>query len=259
MSYSSLSARINTSKSMDCINPFYPNFVQLDDNNVRKCALSVNQIVYSENAIVFLHMRTCPYTLPIYPIWDAAIKELINLKEIQVIQIDKDAVLYLKEHGSPLYNNLLSEYQGYEGRRILFPTILYFKRGKKYMLQIENLRNKSVKEAKEALLQFVYYHTFKNHMSPKSQTSSELSARKSSSRTTSTVKINKPTRIILEARAMAGGKETTSTKKVITSNKTTTPTAQKTPKKFTTSKGNKTSKKSLQQQIDEAFKKALKL
>jgi hypothetical protein len=162
------------------------NHLVVNNANKETSLLKLPQHLNKGHCFVFLHMKTCPYTIPFYDIWDDVKEELSKVKGLTLVEIDSDVIWYIKQNHNDVYQKLTSLYPEEDARKIYFPTFLFFKDGKQHKLmdRVDARIEGKQKEAYEQLLSFAFlYHYRTDDTSKKSATKS---TKETSSKSTKT-------------------------------------------------------------------------
>lgn len=156
------------------------NIVEVNDTNKKTSVLQLKKHVAKGHCFVFLHMKSCPYTIPFYDIWDKVKADLSKIKDLTTIEVDSDVIMYIKNNHNEVYEKLTSFYPNESVKKIYFPTFLFFKNGEQHKLtnRIDARIEDNKIAAYEQLLSFALLWHYRSDDAKKQKQS------KSSNRTT---------------------------------------------------------------------------
>lgn len=169
------------------------NSLVVNNANKETSLLKLPAYLNKGHCFVFLHMKTCPYTIPFYHIWDDVKDELSKIKDLTLVEIDSDVIWYIKQNHNDVYQKLTSFYPEENAHKIYFPTFLFFKDGKqnKLMNRVDAREKGNEKAAYEQLLSFAFlYHYRTDDTAKKSATKSVKGTTTNSNKTTPKRKTN---------------------------------------------------------------------
>ena len=145
------------------------NSVIVNDANKETSLLELPAHLNKGHCFVFLHMKTCPYTIPFYSIWDDVKNELSKVKDLTLVEIDSDVIWYIKQKHNDVYQKLTSFYPEENAHKIYFPTFLFFKDGKQHKLmnRVDARVKGNETAAYEQLLSFAFLYHYRTDDTPR--------------------------------------------------------------------------------------------
>lgn len=147
----------------DCRLSSRKNLLTFHEHNIGKCYRTLYNAITEENCIIFFQMKTCPFTIPVYRIWETVVPELVKHSNLNIIEINNYALMYLKRNENWLFQKLNSIYPDEENEpKVYFPTILFYKYGVQYRFEnIEELREINKDNAYERILSFALLYLYR--------------------------------------------------------------------------------------------------